>query len=257
MPAEIDKEMPCITVKDLTMAYGPKVIQRDITFKVNRGDIFIIMGGSGCGKSTLLRHLIGLMPPAKGEVLYGGEDFWAASPERQREIMRRFGILYQSGALWSSMTLAENVALPLEEYTSLPPAEIRERVALKLALVGLAGFGSYYPSEISGGMKKRAGLARAMALDPDILFFDEPSAGLDPVSARLLDDLILELRASLGATVVVVTHELASIFAIGNNSVFLDPETRTMIAGGDPKKLLEETDDPKVKSFLTRGGSAA
>ncbi|HEY7745639.1 MAG TPA: ATP-binding cassette domain-containing protein [Desulfuromonadales bacterium] len=257
MTVEMDKGSPCIAVKGLTMAYGPKVIQRDLSFDVNRGDIFIIMGGSGCGKSTLLRHLIGLMPPAKGEVLYGGENFWAAAPERQREIMRRFGILYQSGALWSSMTLAENVALPLEEYTSLPPAEIRERVALKLALVGLAGFGSYYPSEISGGMKKRAGLARAMALDPDILYFDEPSAGLDPISAHLLDDLILELRDSLGATVVVVTHELASIFAIGNNSVFLDPETRTMIAGGDPKKLLEETDDPKVKSFLTRGGSAA
>lgn len=256
MPGEIDKVAPCIAVKDLTMAYGPKVIQRDLAFTVNRGDIFIIMGGSGCGKSTLLRHLIGLMPPAKGQVLYGGEDFWAAAPERQREIMRRFGILYQSGALWSSMTLAENVALPLEEYTSLPPGEIRERVALKLALVGLAGFESYYPSEISGGMKKRAGLARAMALDPDILFFDEPSAGLDPISAHLLDDLILELRASLGATVMVVTHELASIFAIGNNSVFLDPETKTMIAAGDPKKLLEETADPKVRNFLTRGGAA-
>jgi phospholipid/cholesterol/gamma-HCH transport system ATP-binding protein len=257
MPVEIDKGSPCIAVKDLTMAYGPKVIQRDLTFTVDRGDIFIIMGGSGCGKSTLLRHLIGLMPPAKGQVFYGGEDFWSAAPERQREIMRRFGVLYQSGALWSSMTLAENVALPLEEYTALPPAEVRERVALKLALVGLAGFGNYYPSEISGGMKKRAGLARAMALDPDILYFDEPSAGLDPISAHLLDDLILELRDSLGATVVVVTHELASIFAIGNNSVFLDPETRTMIAGGDPKKLLEETDDPKVRNFLTRGGAAS
>jgi phospholipid/cholesterol/gamma-HCH transport system ATP-binding protein len=257
MTVEIDKGSPCIAVKDLTMAYGSKVIQHDLTFTVNLGDIFIIMGGSGCGKSTLLRHLIGLMPPAKGKVCYGSENFWAAGPERQREIMRRFGVLYQSGALWSSMTLAENVALPLEEYTSLPPAEIRERVSLKLALVGLAGFENYYPSEISGGMKKRAGLARAMALDPDILYFDEPSAGLDPISAHLLDDLILELRDSLGATVVVVTHELASIFAIGNNSVFLDPETRTMIAGGDPKKMLEETDDPKVKNFLTRGGSAA
>jgi phospholipid/cholesterol/gamma-HCH transport system ATP-binding protein len=256
MTVEIDKGFPCIEVKDLTMAYGSQVIQRDLSFTVNRGDIFIIMGGSGCGKSTLLRHLIGLMPPAKGEVLYGGEDFWAAPPERQREILRRFGVLYQSGALWSSMTLAENVALPLEEYTSLPREEIRDRVSLKLALVGLAGFESYYPSELSGGMKKRAGLARAMALDPDILFFDEPSAGLDPISAHLLDDLILELRESLGATVVAVTHELASIFAIGDNSVFLDTETKTMIAAGDPKKLLEESEDPRVRTFLTRGAAA-
>jgi phospholipid/cholesterol/gamma-HCH transport system ATP-binding protein len=257
MAVDIDKNAPCIEVRDLTMAYGPRVIQRDLTFTVERGDVFIIMGGSGCGKSTLLRHLIGLMQPAKGRVLYGGEDFWAAWQERRRQIMRRFGVLYQSGALWSSMTLAENVALPLEEYTALSPGEIRERVSLKLALVGLAGFEGYYPSEISGGMKKRAGLARAMALDPDILFFDEPSAGLDPISSRLLDDLILELRESLGATVVVVTHELASIFAIGNNSVFLDPETKTMIAAGDPKKLLQESDDPLVISFLTRGEAAA
>lgn len=256
MTVEIDKGSPCIAVRDLTMAYGPEVIQRDLSFTVDRGDIFIIMGGSGCGKSTLLRHLVGLMPPAQGQVLYGGEDFWAAAPERQREILRRFGVLYQGGALWSSMTLAENVALPLEEYTLLPREEIRERVSLKLALVGLAGFEDYYPSELSGGMKKRAGLARAMALDPDILFFDEPSAGLDPISAHLLDDLILELRASLGATVVVVTHELASIFAIGTNSVFLDSETRTMIAAGDPKKLLAATDDPKVRNFLTRGAAA-
>ncbi len=167
--------------------------------------------------------------------------------------MRRFGILYQSGALWSSMTLAENVALPLEQYTNLTPAQIRELVSLKLALVGLGGFEDFYPSEISGGMRKRAGLARAMALDPEILFFDEPSAGLDPVSARLLDDLILELRDSLGTTVVVVTHELASIFAIGNNSVFLDPDVKTMTASGDPKRLLQESPDPKVISFLTRG----
>ncbi len=235
------------------MAYGPRVIQRDLTFTINRGDVFIIMGGSGCGKSTMLRHLVGLMRPAQGRVLYDGEDFWAAQPERQRQIMRRFGVLYQSGALWSSMTLAENVAMPLEEYTDLPAGEVRDRVALKLALVGLAGFENYYPSEISGGMKKRAGLARAMALDPDILFFDEPSAGLDPISSRLLDDLILELRASLGATVVVVTHELASIFAIGNNSVFLDPETKTMIAAGDPNELLRRAEDNRVVNFLTRG----
>jgi phospholipid/cholesterol/gamma-HCH transport system ATP-binding protein len=211
------------------------------------------MGGSGCGKSTLLRHLVGLQYPAKGQVFYDGVSFWEAEPDEQKTIMQRFGILYQSGALWSSLTLAENVALPLLEYTDLGSGQIRELISLKLSLVGLAGFEDYYPSEISGGMKKRAGLARAMALDPEILFFDEPSAGLDPVSAHLLDELIIELRDSLGATVVVVTHELASIFAIGNNSVFLDAETKTMIAGGDPKKLLSESKDPKVINFLTRG----
>jgi phospholipid/cholesterol/gamma-HCH transport system ATP-binding protein len=170
--------------------------------------------------------------------------------------MRRIGVLYQSGGLWSSMTLSENVALPLEEYTDLVPGQIDELVALKLALVGLAGFEGYYPSEISGGMQKRAGLARAMALDPDILFFDEPSAGLDPISSRLLDDLILNIRDSLGSTIVIVTHELASIFAIGTNSVFLDAATKTQIAEGDPKRLLAECQDPKVRKFLTRGETA-
>jgi len=235
------------------MAYGSFVLMRDMNFTINRGDIFIIMGGSGCGKSTLMRHLVGLKAPAKGQVFYNGISFWDAPPQERDRIMRGVGIRYQSGALWSSMTLAENVALPLEQYTDLNPGEIREVVSLKLALVGLAGFEEFYPSEISGGMRKRAGLARAMALDPELLVFDEPSAGLDPVSARRLDDLILELRDSLGATVVVVTHELASIFAVGDNSVFLDPETRTMIAGGDPNELLAESEDPKVRSFLTRG----
>jgi phospholipid/cholesterol/gamma-HCH transport system ATP-binding protein len=242
-----------ITVQDLTMAYGSFVVMRDLNFSVNRGDIFIIMGGSGCGKSTLMRHLVGLKPPAKGKVLYGDMSFWEADMRQRETFMRRFGILYQSGALWSSMTVAENVALPLEQYSDLGPNQIREIVSLKLALVGLAGFEAFYPSEISGGMCKRAGLARAMALDPEILFFDEPSAGLDPVSAKRLDDLILELRESLGATVVVVTHELASIFTIGDNSVFLDPETRTMIAHGDPHRLLEESKDPRVQRFLRRG----
>jgi phospholipid/cholesterol/gamma-HCH transport system ATP-binding protein len=244
---------PHIKVSDLTMAYGDFVIQRDLNFTVNRGDIFIIMGGSGCGKSTLLRHLIGLKSPAKGKFLYEDVSFWEVSHPKQQELMRKFGVLYQSGALWSSMTLAENIALPLGEYTDLPPAEITELVDLKLALVGLSGYGEFYPSEISGGMQKRAGLARAMALDPEFLFFDEPSAGLDPISARRLDDLILELRDSLGTTIVVVTHELASIFTIGNNSVFLDPETRTMIAQGDPNRLLAESRDQKVRDFLTRG----
>jgi phospholipid/cholesterol/gamma-HCH transport system ATP-binding protein len=242
-----------ITIRDLTMAYGSFVLMRDLNFTVNRGDIFIIMGGSGCGKSTLLRHMVGLKAPARGQILYEGVSFWDTEPSERDLIMRRTGILYQSGALWSSMTLAENVALPLEEYTDLGPNEIKELVSLKLSLVALAGFEDFYPSEISGGMRKRAGLARAMALDPEFLFFDEPSAGLDPVSAKRLDDLILELRESLGATVVVVTHELPSIFAIGNNSVFLDAETRTMTAVGDPKKLLAESEDPKVHTFLTRG----
>jgi phospholipid/cholesterol/gamma-HCH transport system ATP-binding protein len=242
-----------IAVQGLTMAYGSFVIQRDLTFTVRRGDIFIIMGGSGCGKSTLLRHLIGLNAPARGEVLIDGENLWTAAPEAQERLKRRFGVLFQSGALWSSMTLAENVALPLEAYTNLSPAQIRKIVSLKLALVGLAGFDAYYPSEISGGMQKRAGLARAMALDPDILFFDEPSAGLDPLSSRHLDELIVELRDSLGATVVVVTHELASIFAIGTNAVFLDADTKTMIASGDPKVLRDSCPDPRVREFLTRG----
>jgi len=253
MPESKKSNEAHIIVQDLTMAYGSFVVQQNLTFTVNRGDIFIIMGGSGCGKSTLLRHMIGLKQPAKGTVNYGPVSFWDAEPAERDRIMRQFGVLYQSGALFSSMTLAENIALPLQEYTDLSRGQIGKLVSLKLALVGLAGFEEYYPSEISGGMQKRAGLARAMALDPEILFFDEPSAGLDPISARLLDDLILELRESLGATVVVVTHELASIFAIGNNSVFLDPEKKTVIAQGDPKKLLAESKDPTVHRFLTRG----
>jgi len=242
-----------IQVKDLTMAYGSFVVQQDLTFTIRRGDIFIIMGDSGCGKSTLLRHMVGLKQPANGQVLYEGKDFWEADPVARKQFMRNFGMSYQGSALWSSMTLAENIALPLQEYTELSAADIREIAQLKLALVGLAGFEDYYPSEISGGMMKRAGLARAMALDPDILYFDEPSAGLDPISSRLLDDLILQLRDSLGATVVIVTHELASIFSIGNNSVFLDAEKKTMTAAGDPKQLRDESTDPKIHRFLTRG----
>lgn len=238
------------------MAYGNFVLMRDLNFTVNKGDIFIIMGGSGCGKSTLMKIMVGLKEPARGQVIYDGVSLWEAEPSERERIMKRFGILYQSSALWSSMTLAENVALPIEQYTGLSPTHIREIVSLKLSLVGLSGFEDYYPSELSGGMRKRAGLARAMAMDPDILFFDEPTTGLDPVSAHLLDELVLELRDSLGATFVVVTHELASIFAIGNNSIFLDPETKTMIASGDPKKLLSESHDPKVINFLTRGESS-
>jgi len=246
-----------ITVRNLTMAYGGFVLMRNISFTVRRGDVFIIMGGSGCGKSTLLYHLIGLKEPAHGEILYGDENFTTADPAARERLVRRFGVLYQSGALWSSMTLAENVALPLGEFTDLSPADIREVASLKLALVGLKGFEDFYPSQISGGMQKRAGLARAMALDPEILFFDEPSAGLDPISSRLLDDLILQLRDSLGATVVVVSHELASIFTIGTNSVFLDAASRSMIASGPPQELRDHSDNLTVRRFLWRGADAA
>jgi phospholipid/cholesterol/gamma-HCH transport system ATP-binding protein len=235
------------------MAYGDYVVMRDMSFTVNRGEIFVIMGPSGCGKSTLLRHLIGLNEPARGEVWYGAVNFTQADPSARRKMVRHFGVLYQGGALWSSMTLAENIGLPLEEFTDLKGDQILEMASLKLSLVGLKGFENYYPSQISGGMQKRAGLARAIALDPDVLFFDEPSAGLDPISSRLLDDLILELRDSLGATVVVVSHELASIFSIADDSIFLDPGTRTIAAHGNPKELLEHCDNPIVHRFLSRG----
>ena len=247
---------PRITVRDLTMAFGDFVVMRDLNFTVGRGEVFIIMGGSGSGKSTLLRHLIGLEEPARGEIFYGDENFTRADEVGRRRILRRVGVLFQSGALWSSMTLAENIGLLLEDHTHLDRAEVREVASLKLSLVGLKGFEDYYPSEISGGMQKRAGLARAIALDPDVLFFDEPSAGLDPVSAHRLDELILELRESLGATIVVVTHEVASILTIGDNSIFLDTDTRTIIARGNPRELLAHSKDPKVRAFLTRGQEA-
>jgi phospholipid/cholesterol/gamma-HCH transport system ATP-binding protein len=242
-----------IKVENLTLAYGSFLIQQDLDFSVRRGQIFIIMGGSGCGKSTVMKCLIGLKRPAQGRVLYNGRSFWEQDDGDRERQMQRFGILYQSSALFSSMTLAENIGLPLQLYTTLSDAEIREIAALKLALVGLKGFEDYYPNEISGGMQKRAGLARAMALDPDILFFDEPSAGLDPISSRLLDELIIELRDSLGTTIVVVTHELASIFTIGDDCVFLDPETKTMIATGNPKELRDHSPDERVRNFLLRG----
>ena len=235
------------------MAYGDFVIQHDLNFTIAHDDVFVIMGGSGCGKSTLLKALTGLKAPAKGDIFYEGVSFWGATDDEREAAKRRFGTLFQSGALWSSMTLRENVALPLRLYTELGDAEIRDVCAYKLALVGLAGFEDYYPNELSGGMKKRAGLARAMALDPEILFFDEPSAGLDPISAKLLDDLILELRDSLGTTVVVVTHELASIFAIASNSVFLDAESRTQLATGIPRDLRDSHPNPVVRNFLQRG----
>lgn len=241
-----------IEVRNLTIAYGDYVVQHDLNFTIDKGDIFVIMGGNGCGKSTLMRSLIGLQRPTEGTVFYQGVDFWNVDPDQHERLKRRLGIMFQGGAMWSSLTLAENVALPLSEYTDLSPRLIDEIVSFKLALVGLAGFEGFYPAELSGGMKKRAGLARAMALDPEILIIDEPSSGLDPLTARRLDNLILELRESLGTTIVLITHELASILGIGNNSVFLDSGTHTMIATGNPKEAIH-SGDPRVRHFLTRG----
>lgn len=243
-----------ITVQNLTIGYENNILLQNADFQVNKGDIFIIMGGSGCGKSTLLRVLTGLLPPLDGKVIINGTDITSANSEDIQKIRRNSGILYQGGALFSSMTLAENIALPLQQYTNYSPAEIRELAGLKLALVGLAGFDDYYPAEISGGMKKRAGLARALALDPEIVYFDEPSAGLDPISSHNLDDLILELNRSLGTTIVIVTHELSSIFAIGTNSVFLDAGRKKITARGNPKELLNNPPNKEVHLFLTRGG---
>jgi len=250
----MSQETPAITTKNLEIAYGDFVIQRNLNFTVNRGEIFVLMGGSGCGKTSVMRCLTGLKAPAKGQVFLSDVSLWETEQAVRDQMASNIGIVYQSGALWSSMTLAENVGLPLGEFFDLSPQEIREVCSLKLALVGLSGFEDYYPSEISGGMRKRAGVARALALDPEFLFFDEPSAGLDPVTSSLLDDLILELRDSLGATMILVTHELPSIFSVADNCVYLDGDTHTMIASGDPKRLKTDCEDPKVHAFLTRGG---
>ncbi len=248
------EQSPHIQVRHLSTSYGEHIVQQDLNFSVQRGDIFIIMGGSGCGKTTLLRHLIGLKRPLQGEVVINNINFTDAAAEQQRQIKRSMGVLFQSGALFSSMTLAENIALPLKEHTTLSDGEMSDLIAYKLALVGLAGCEELYPAEISGGMQKRAGLARAMALDPEILFFDEPSAGLDPLNSRRLDELILELRENLGTTIVIVSHELASILAIGNNGIFLDAESKTMIASGGPAYLKQHSSDKRVRAFLNRGG---
>lgn len=241
-----------ITVRKLTMAFGERVLIRDLDLEVGRGEVYVVMGGSGCGKSTLLRHLLGLLEPAAGEVYYGAERFTGARPEERDRILRRVGVLFQGSALWSSMTLAENVALPLEQFTRLPAERIRALVRLKLALVGLGGFEGFYPWELSGGMQKRAGLARAIALDPEILLIDEPSASLDPPTARRLDRLILQLRDALGTTAVVVTHDVATILGVGTRALFLDVEQQRAIAEGPPEQL-RAGGPPEVQAFFGRG----
>ncbi len=252
MPAQQPDPEQQIQVRNLTMSYGNFLVQENLNFDIARGDIFIIMGDSGCGKSTLMKHMIGLRKPTSGCVYLDGVDYWSLSEAEQNQMKCRYGVMFQGGALWSSRTLAENIALPLQNFTQLNKHQIKELVELKLVMVGMGGFGHYYPAEISGGMRKRAALARAMALDPEVLFFDEPSAGLDPINARRLDDLILELSESFGTTIVMVTHELASIFAIGRNAVFLDSQQKTQIARGNPKMLRDHCEHPTVRAFLTR-----
>lgn len=246
-----------LTLEGVTLAYGPKVIQRDLSMQVRRGSIFAVMGGSGCGKSTVLRSMIGLLRPAQGRFLVGDTDYWAESEAGRAAIARaRFGVLFQSGALWSSMTVGENVALAMQMNTQLDAASIRAQVEMKLGLVGMLHAIDLYPSELSGGMKKRAGLARALALDPDVLFFDEPSAGLDPITSARLDDLILNLRDGLGATIVIVSHELPSLFAIADDGIFLDAVTKRPIAHGSPTALRDGSDDPQVRAFMRREAQA-
>ena len=248
-----DADADFVTVDGMTMAYGDFVVQKDISFSIRRGTVFVVMGDSGSGKSTLLRHMIGLDRPRSGDVKYAGTPYWGSAEPEQRELRQRFGVLFQGAGLLSSMTLSENISLPLLQHLQVPREEAREVAVTKLSLVGLGGFEDSYPAEVSGGMRNRAGLARALALDPDILFLDEPSAGLDPLSSRHLDDLILELRGSLGTTFVVITHELPSIFAIADDSIFLDGERHVMMGHGPPREMAETTTDPKVKAFLQRG----
>lgn len=241
-----------IEVRNLSTGYGTRVIHEGLTFHVKRGEIFVIVGGSGCGKSTLLRHLCGLQPALAGTIMIDGEELDARDDAGRARLARRMGVLFQSGALFGSLTLAENIELVLEEYTNLPPAA-RDAVArTKLAMVGLSGYENYLPSQISGGMKKRAGLARAMALDPPLLFFDEPSAGLDPVSSAELDHLIVQLNAALGTTMVVVTHELASIFTIAHRVIMLEKGVRGIVAEGTPRELQADTTRPNVYAFFNR-----
>jgi len=243
---------PVILVEGLTARFGDEVVFENVNFQVYRGEILVILGGSGCGKSTLLKHMIGLYRPAAGRVLVNGVDVNTDDDQELRRLRMGIGVLFQSGALFGSMTLAENLALPLQEYTDLSPADIELIVKMKLGLVQLAGYENHLPSEISGGMKKRAGLARAMALDPNVLFFDEPSAGLDPITSVELDNLIKSINAGMGTTMVIVTHELESIFSIAHRVVILDKGARGIIAMGDPRDLQEHSQDPRVVNFFNR-----
>ena len=248
---------PVIEVRDLVGGYGDDIILNHLSFKVFQSEILVILGGSGSGKSTLLKHLIGLLTPVSGEILIEGEDIYRCNDPTFKRILRKIGVLYQSSALLGSMTLAENVALPLEEYTDLPKGALDALVRMKLNQVGLAGFENYLPAELSGGMKKRAGLARAMALNPKILFFDEPGAGLDPVTAAGIDHLIRRMNQSLRTTMVIVTHELPSIFALAHRVIMLDQRIKGIIAEGDPKHLRDHAEDPYVKRFFNRESEQA
>lgn len=249
-----EKNTPALEVKDLVIGYGDRIVLQDLNFSVRRGEIFAIMGGSGCGKSTLLKHIIGIYPVKSGTVKIFDRTFDRDHTPELSEVARLFGVTYQGGALLGSMTLAQNVALVLEEHTGLSGKEIREVVMEKLSQVDLEQFADFYPSQISGGMKKRAGLARALALDPPLLFFDEPSAGLDPISSAELDRLIMRLRDEYKRTVVIVTHELDSIFTIADNVIMLDKNTRTIIERGDPRRMKTQSENPWVREFLNRSG---
>ena len=246
-----------IAVRDLTLAYGDTVVQHELSFQIRPASIFVIMGVSGCGKSTLLRHMIDLEQAEQGDVVFDGQRLWSRDPHERAALQRRMGVLFQSTALWSSMSVGENVGLPLQMHTHLGAAQIREQVAFKLALVGLGGQESRMPSQLSGGMRKRAGLARAIALDPDYLFLDEPSAGLDPITSQRLDTLIMSLRDALQLSVIAVTHELPSIFTIAGDSIYLDNENRRAIGHGDPRALAEHAEHDRVRAFLNRQSLAA
>lgn len=243
---------PIIQVRDLRVGYGDVIVLDQISFDVFEGEIFVILGGSGCGKSTLLKAMIGLIPPQAGQIILDGDEVSTEDEAQLQGILRKIGVLYQGAALFGSMTVAENVALPIEEYTTLPTESVNTLVRMKLGLVNLQGYESHFPSELSGGMKKRAGLARAMALNPKILFFDEPSAGLDPITSAELDDLILHLNRSLGTTMVIVTHELESIFTVAQRIIMLDKQSKRIIAEGDPRYLRDHSQNPFVKRFFNR-----